>query len=66
MKIFLKIRNYKCYITIELIQAKELILPKVTKVNNVGFSIVGFLVMDSNFKIMHVMAVMIWQCCVLI
>ena len=55
MKMFLKIRYYKCCITIELIQAKELILLKVTTVKNVVFAIIGFLIINSNFKILYAM-----------
>ena len=66
MKIFLKIRYYKCCITIKLIQATELILLKVIKVENAWFVTIGFLIIDSNFKIIYAIIVMIWQCCVLI
>ena len=37
---------------IELIWAKELILQKVTIAKNVWFATTGFLIMDSNFKMM--------------
>ena len=66
MTIFSKIRYYKCCITIELIWGKELILLKVTTAKNAWFAINGFLIMDSNFKIIFAMVVMIWQFCVFI
>ena len=44
-------------------EAKEL---KVTTAKNVWSAIIGFLIMDSNFKIMYAMVVVLWKCCVLI
>ena len=41
-------------------------LLKVIKVENVWFVAIGFWIMDSNVKIMHLMVVMIYQCCVTI
>ena len=50
---------------IELIHMKELILFKVITVNNALSAITGFLIMGFNSKIIFVMVVMIWHCCVL-
>ena len=66
MTIFSKIRYYKRCITIELIWVKELILLKVTTAKNAWFAINGFLIIDSNFKIIFAMVVMILQFCVFI
>ena len=59
MTIFLRIRYYKCYITIELIYKKELILLKVMEIKNACFATTSFLIMDSNFKILYAMVGMI-------
>ena len=59
----LKIIYYKCCITNELIQVKELILLKVTA-KNLCFATIGSLIMDSNFKILYAMVAMFLQCCV--
>ena len=40
---------------------KELILLKVITTTNTWFAIVGFLIRDSNFKILYAMLVMIWH-----
>ena len=45
---------------IELIQEKQLILLKVISAKDTWFLIIGFLIMGSNFKILSVMAAMIW------
>ena len=37
---------------------------KVTTVKNVWFATLGFLIMDSNFKIIYAKVVLIWQFCV--
>ena len=42
MNIFLKIRYYKCCITIKLIKVKKLILLKVTAPKNGWFTTIGF------------------------
>ena len=34
---------------------------KVTAAKNAWFAIIGVLIMDSNFKIMYAIVVMIWQ-----
>ena len=39
-----------------------MILLKVIKGENVGFVTISFLIMESNFKIMYAMVVMIEQC----
>ena len=55
MTIFLtliKIRSYKCCITIELIWMKELIVLKVIEVKNIWFVTIGFYIMDPDFKIL--------------
>ena len=39
-----------------------MILLKVIKVENAWFVTFGLLIMDSKFKIMYAMVVMIWQC----
>ena len=39
-----------------------MILQKVTTAENVWFAIIGFLIMDSNLKILYAMVLMIWQC----
>ena len=62
IKIFLKIRYYKCCIAIELIQKKEMILLKVIDVKNVWFVTIGFSVMDSSLKIMYAMVAMVCHC----
>ena len=36
---------------------------KVTTVKNVWFVTLGFLIMDSNFKIIYAKVVLIWQFC---
>ena len=56
---------YKYCVMIELIHMKELILFKVVTVNNVLSAITEFLIMGFNSKIIFVMVVMIWQCCIL-
>ena len=58
----LTIGSDKCCITIELIQVKELILLKVTTVNNVFIVTIALLIECLKFKIMFVMFVMIWGC----
>ena len=40
-------------------RAKKLALLKVIKVKTAGFATTGFLIMDSNIKILHAMAAMI-------
>ena len=40
-------------------------LARSSNSENVGFAIIAFLIMDSNFKIMYAMVAMFWQCCVL-
>ena len=42
-------------ITIEMIKAKELILLKVTTAKYLRFCIIGFLIIDSNFKSLYAM-----------
>ena len=49
-----------CYNTIDL---SEGILLKVVLVKFVWFVTIGFLKMDSDFKILYVMVVMIWLFC---
>ena len=39
-----------------------MILLKVTTGKNVWFATMGFKIMDSNFKILYAMVVVIWQC----
>ena len=39
--------------------SKGINLAKSSKVKNAWFAIIGFLTMDSNFKILHAMVVMI-------
>ena len=66
MKIFLKIRYYKCCFTKSLIEPREMILLKVATAKNVWFATISFLIMDWNFKIAYAMVFMIWQRKVLI
>ena len=40
-------------------------LARSSNSKHVGFAIIVFLIMDSNFKIMYAMVPMFWQCCVL-
>ena len=66
MKIFLKIRYYKCCFTKNLIESREIILLKVKTAKKVWFATISFLIMDWNFKIVYAMVVMILQRKVLI
>ena len=52
----------KFWITIELIQGKELILLKVTFVKNVWFDSNGFVIMNLNVKILCAVVTMTWHC----
>ena len=56
---FVKIRYYICFITIELIQVKQLILRKVIEGKNAIFVTIAFLIMEANFKILCAMVVII-------
>ena len=58
MKIFLKVRYYKCYNAIELIYATELIFLTLTTAKNVWFAVIVFLIMGLNFKILYAKVVM--------
>ena len=46
-------------ITVELIEAKELMFLKVTTTKNKWSVTIVFLIMDSNFKILYAMVAMI-------
>ena len=65
IKVFLKIRYFKSFITIELVWEKELILLKVSTAKNVWFATIGFSITDSNLKILYTMVAITWQCQVL-
>ena len=46
----------------KIVEVTELILQKVKEVKNALFVTIGFLIMDSNFKILYATVGMIWPC----